>query len=417
MPFSGMLTIAMVSAAVTLGLTRNENTPFLPRTPWLALILFGVFLGLAVLAKGPAAIILSGGAIFFWALSTKRWRDAFRLFHPAALVSFCLTALPWYILCARRNPDFLRIFLIEHNFRRYLTSEFQHVQPFWYYVPVILIAFLPWTAALVWSLVSGLFHSLRGKTISFRSVFFLAWALFCITFFTLSKSKLPGYALPGVPAVGLLMARCCASLATQHRKSLGVSLFGFGCVLMGLVALTDTLHLHFNFAGTLMMDIIESVVLLMALTNVMMGGGFSWAQDVRVRRALTSLSIIPILLVIAFVWRLSPEFLLDQFSARGLASEIVLRQVPVGKIEIDRGVQRAKRYALDFYLRTELKEWDQNPIKDAYVLSGANRCRNLQSKGFQCREVNLGIHALGWYLSRIVPTDSANRLPHGGQPQ
>src|SRR3981189_1780902 len=82
MPFSGMLTIAMVCAAVALGLTPDENTPILPRTPWLALILFGFFLGLAVLAKGPAAIILSGGAIFFWALFTKPWSDAFRPFPP-----------------------------------------------------------------------------------------------------------------------------------------------------------------------------------------------------------------------------------------------------------------------------------------------------------------------------------------------
>src|SRR2546423_1965223 len=110
MPFSGMLTIAMVCATVVLGLTRNENSPVIPQTPWLALVLFGFFLGLAVLAKGPAAIVLSGGAIFFWALFTKRWRDAFRLFHPAAIAAFCLTALPWYVLCARRNPDFFRIF-------------------------------------------------------------------------------------------------------------------------------------------------------------------------------------------------------------------------------------------------------------------------------------------------------------------
>ncbi len=64
MPFSAMLTIAMVCAAVVVGLMRNENTPILPRTPWPALFLFGFFLGLAVLAKGPAAIILSGGALF-----------------------------------------------------------------------------------------------------------------------------------------------------------------------------------------------------------------------------------------------------------------------------------------------------------------------------------------------------------------
>src|SRR3981081_275243 len=49
MPFSAMLTTAMVCAAVVLGLTRNENSPVIPQTPWFALILFGLFLGLAVL--------------------------------------------------------------------------------------------------------------------------------------------------------------------------------------------------------------------------------------------------------------------------------------------------------------------------------------------------------------------------------
>src|SRR5438046_3511147 len=144
MPFSAMLPIAMGCAAVVLGLTRNKNTPILPRTPWLALLLFGFFLGLAVLAKGPAAIILCGGAVFFWALFTKRWRDAFRLLHPAAMASFYLTALPWYILCACRNPDFFRFFIIEHNFKRYLTPEFQHIQPCWFYVPILLLAILLW---------------------------------------------------------------------------------------------------------------------------------------------------------------------------------------------------------------------------------------------------------------------------------
>src|SRR5207249_5288472 len=207
MPFSAMLTIAMVCAAVVLGLTRNKNTPILPRTPWLALLLFGFFLGLAVLAKGPAAIILCGGAVFFWALFTKRWRDAFRLLHPAAMASFCLTALPWYILCARRNPDFFRIFIIEHNFKRYLTPEFQHIQPFWYYIPVLLVALLPWIAIFLWSLVKGSAKLWRTLNTSASTWLFLCWASFCLLFFSVSKSKLPGYILPAFPAIGLLISR------------------------------------------------------------------------------------------------------------------------------------------------------------------------------------------------------------------
>src|SRR5579864_3887067 len=63
MPFAAMLTVAMICAAVVLGLIKDGNTPILPRTPWLALLLFGFFLGLAALAKGPAAIVLSGGSV------------------------------------------------------------------------------------------------------------------------------------------------------------------------------------------------------------------------------------------------------------------------------------------------------------------------------------------------------------------
>src|SRR5258708_32217101 len=101
MHFSAMLTTAMVCGEVVLGLVpeescghgaqhaaplRNENNT--TRRQWPALILFGFFLGLAVLAKGPAAIILCGGAVFFWALFTKRWRDTLRLLHPAAIGPF-----------------------------------------------------------------------------------------------------------------------------------------------------------------------------------------------------------------------------------------------------------------------------------------------------------------------------------------
>jgi 4-amino-4-deoxy-L-arabinose transferase-like glycosyltransferase len=186
MPFAGMLTIAMVCAAVGLGLTRSDqDKPILPQTPWLALVHFGFFLGLATLAKGPAAIILSGGAVFFWAIFTKRWRDALRLLHPAAIVSFCVTALPWYILCARRNPDFFRVFIVEHNFKRYLTPEFQHVQPFWFYAPILLVAFLPWTAVVMASLILGGQRFRRKKQVSPVTSLLLCWSLFCLLFFTI----------------------------------------------------------------------------------------------------------------------------------------------------------------------------------------------------------------------------------------
>ena len=215
MPFSAMLTIAMVCAAVVLGLIRDENSSVVPQTPWLALFLFGFFLGLAVLAKGPAAIILCGGAVFFWALFTKRWRDAYRMLHPATIAAFCLTALPWYILCARRNPDFFRIFIIEHNFKRYLTPEFQHIQPFWFYILIVPLALLPWTAVLA-AVANDLrrFPPVESWRLS-PSLLFACLTVFTILFFSASNSKLPGYILPAIPPLGLFVSQ---SVSLRSRR-------------------------------------------------------------------------------------------------------------------------------------------------------------------------------------------------------
>src|SRR5258708_28018938 len=125
MPFAAMLTIAMVLAAQLLNLAPpvtvqpqgdtistssvRSLTSFTSSTSFTS-FLFGFFLGLATLAKGPAAIILSGGAVLLWAAFTKRWRDSFPCLHPVPISGFSLPALPWYILSPPRNPHFFPLF-------------------------------------------------------------------------------------------------------------------------------------------------------------------------------------------------------------------------------------------------------------------------------------------------------------------
>src|SRR5262249_20575361 len=158
--------------------------------------------------------------------------------HPVALVAFVAMALPWYLLCARRNPDFFRVFIIEHNFKRYLTPEFQHIQPFWYYGAVLLIALLPWTALLLWSLISGSLRLWRTHRISGSTLLLLCWSAFTVLFFTVSNSKLPGYILPAIPAIALLVAKESCNAASSRAKTVFVLaaafIFATGYVLAGL---------------------------------------------------------------------------------------------------------------------------------------------------------------------------------------
>lgn len=410
MPFSGMLTVAMVCAAVVLGLTRDENTPILPRTPWLALLLFGFFLGLAVLAKGPAAIILSGGAIFFWALFTKRWRDAFRLFHPAALVAFCFTALPWYILCARRNPDFFRIFIIEHNFKRYLTPEFQHIQPFWYYFPILLIGLAPWFIWLTWHALPAVRKEIADLHWPAK-IFVVSWAIFPLLFFTLSKSKLPGYILPSILPLGLLLAT--AVTQSLNRKPLVARFAVIGSALLYLAfVLWLWLDLYFypSAKGAHLTVVIGPALVLFYSFFAGIGGLASFvASLVNRARAGQVLALTAFLFMVNIAYDSSIKLNLE-LSPRSVASDI-------SSVDADRTysfkMQRGWLYGLNFYLHRDIPEWTPSTKGSVIVVTSQQNSADLKRKV----EVIRVISDFSAEANILEVRSSANRLNDGRQPQ
>jgi 4-amino-4-deoxy-L-arabinose transferase-like glycosyltransferase len=415
MPFSGMLTIAMVCAAVVLGLTRNENTPILPRTPWLALILFGFFLGLAVLAKGPAAIVLSGGAVFFWAIFTKRWRDAFRLFHPAAIAAFCLTALPWYILCAHRNQDFFRIFIIEHNFKRYLTPAFQHIQPFWYYGPIVLLALIPWIALLLplWTDLRQLWkdESLRRPSV----LLFLCWAAFTLLFFSVSKSKLPGYVLPAIPPIVLLLAETCRHLkekALQIQQWTGVL---FACTVLGF-AVGILRVAGWNFSKLeLNADVYYPILDRLPFCILLVGGILVLALALKPRNQAAFHMGVGTLLLALLTFFSSSMLSLDDLSARRFAT-------PPGRTtqKYARGevayyeLQRSYQYALSFYLHEELTQWTQGDVNFRWVFTDFKNTQDARKAGLAC---NTHVFIVKNPIVICENLKSAARTPSSGKPE
>ncbi len=381
MPFSAMLTVAMVVAAVIVGLTRNEDSPIFPRTPWLALILFGFFLGLAVLAKGPAAIILSGGTVLFWAIFTKRWRDSLRCLHPVTIAAFCLTALPWYVRCFRRNPEFFRVFIIEHNFKRFLTPEFQHIQPFWFYVPIILVALFPWTIFLVPSATKTMAEARKDHD-SRAVLFFLAcWALLPLIFFSISRSKLPGYILPAIPPLALLMAdqvaRYDQSDAHAPRWPLLATAAGF--LLIGLVILHESGEIPALFC----LSPTCGVVRIWAFA---IGGGAVIGLLAAVHKCRLSLiALVLVTLILVFeINRFLPN-MEPGLSARD--SVRVARSVWPDFSPQQAATWQLKRgfgYQLNFYLRSNLPEWKPGELDINWFFTSKNRVPFLFENGIEC---------------------------------
>ena len=413
MPFSGMLTVAMVAAAVVLGLTRNEHTPVISRTPWLAPILFGFFLGAAVLAKGPAAIILCGGAVFFWALFTKRWRDAFRLLHPAAIAAFCLTALPWYILCARRNPDFFRIFIIEHNFKRYLTPEFQHIQPFWFYAPVLLFAFLPWTVIVLSYFCTGAFRLWRTRRMTASAWLVVSWVAFCVTFFSISLSKLPGYVLPAVPALGLLFT---GELVERTKKN--VLDARWSCLGMSLTLIAvGPIALKLSDRIPLVTDIRPApIVIFFAMMSVLGGivvGLFGFLKQGRVGLLLGAM-VLPIFMTCG------TEDLreLDAGVSSRPAAEGAIEHLPPAELDTATTykMQRGLKFGLNFYLHRELAEWPPPVGRSSIIFTMHKNTKELEQMGIRCFPY-VAYPAVETCVdsSRVAPLP--NSPPRRGQPQ
>jgi 4-amino-4-deoxy-L-arabinose transferase-like glycosyltransferase len=385
MPFAAMLTIALVFAAVVLGLVKNQDTPIVRRTPWLALGLFGFFLGLAVLAKGPAAMVLSGGAVLPWAVTTKRWRDAMRCLHPVAVVSFCLTALPWYILCARRNPNFPRVFIIEHNFKRYLTPEFQHIQPFWFYIPVLMLAVFPWTLYLIPAAKKFLDEYAKLSSESSLELLLLFWSAFPVVFFSISKSKLPGYILPTMPPLGLLLARPLTAWRHSGGKPkrwpavfLGASLFAAGLIFFFVPRKAPTLADVYPAA----VSDYALLALLAGLAGVMvvLFGLFRYTK-IALFAGILSLLVVVVHLD-HLLTRLDAGLTARAASAEAcrIWPEFSAREAATWQLK------RSLVYQLNFYTHTNLPDWDGSHSKPEWLFVDPKRRQEARNLGFACSD-------------------------------
>jgi 4-amino-4-deoxy-L-arabinose transferase-like glycosyltransferase len=321
---------------------------------------FGAFLGFAVLAKGPAALILAAGAIGFWALATKQWRAALRVAHPLAIAGFCAIALPWYVLCAIRNPDFLRIFIFQHNFERYLTPMFQHRRPFWFFLPITLLALLPWTV-LLWPALQEALRVWREKSwVGSPGFFFGCWAVFPVIFFSFSQSKLPGYILPAVPALALL----CSISALRglrespiKRRSLLAGI-GVSWLLIGFAAAHAIGRINSGLAGPSHFFAGAAIVVGLLLIAASFHRTGQWVIPLCILFVAAGLETANL--------RLLPA--LDPFYSARPHAEFLRNDLRPDRI-FTYQLSRSWDYGLAFYFRRELPEWSPNDPDAAFVLT------------------------------------------------
>ena len=174
-----------------------------------------IFLGLAVLAKGPVALFFALAIVVIFSVAKRDYSPIARSLWLPGIALFALTVLPWYIAVQWKNPEFFRVFILEHNLGRFGKDLYHHTQPFWYYMPgrtartcargrCLSVSALVETVRVWWR------EKRKGRipTLEMRSpIFLVIWLIVpVLDSFRFPSSKLPGYIVPAMPAGTLLLA-------------------------------------------------------------------------------------------------------------------------------------------------------------------------------------------------------------------
>ncbi len=191
--------------------------------------LFFIFSALAVLTKGLIGIVLPGGIIFWYLVLSGQWRLLRETPWFSGLLLFLAVAAPWFVLVSLKNPEFPHFFFIHEHFQRYTSTVHNRSQPFWFFVPILILTFFPWSFFLAGSLKKGWQERYNSKG---TSLFLLIWPVVIIFFFSLSSSKLVPYILPTFPPLALLTARALTVQYQARQADFRITLYVLALLLL-----------------------------------------------------------------------------------------------------------------------------------------------------------------------------------------
>jgi len=229
---------------------------------------FWLFAGVGFLAKGILAIAIPSLILFIYNLITKTLKEMFKPinFLPGLLI-FLVVIIPWHLLMYMEYGNkFIKEYILLHHFARFINSEsIGRQRPFWYFIPVFLFGFMPWSLIFIAAVMDGFkklvakYKNIEGnfkskistildvqtneqKLILFASIYFIV--VFLV--FSSSSTKLPTYILPIFPAAALITGYFwwVSDEKSEHQKAIDISTNIFATLFV-LTAASATIAYYF----------------------------------------------------------------------------------------------------------------------------------------------------------------------------
>ena len=380
--------LIMVSMAGMVGFARGASTDMQLAAPlsigllgwyawyetgkkfWLFDLYF--FGAAATLAKGPIAIFLMLGTIMLFLGLRREWSAIRRTIWLPGLALFLLMVLPWYIEVQRKNPHFFRIFFLEHNLERFATDRYQHSQHWFYYVVVLIIALLPWTALALRALWDGMAVSIDEWKVRHKPQRYLGhvragdafpeflclWALLPVIFFSFSVSKLPGYILPSLPPLAILTGDY---LFRSRRTGLSNWMLYLHAGLTGFMTFVILLCPQYMIYQRIIPA--PRPFIIAAIFGILTGLLIVAVVRFYGVRRLRAVTLVPLVGLMFFLLGMHGHLLDITYSARPLAREIQ-KVDPSDQIVAVHDVRRDLDYGLAFYRDQNMVNYDKDGVPD-----------------------------------------------------
>ncbi len=224
------LSAFLVSALCTLLLAQTSDNKTTRRN-WMWLC--WSMMALATLSKGLIGAAIPAMVFIAYSISAWDWKIWSRLQIFSGTILFLAITAPWFVLVAQRNPEFLEFFFIHEHLQRFTKDAHSRTGPIYYFVPLLLVGILPW----IFQIPRAFFQAWNERKQAFSSGWLLVcWTVVIFAFFSVSKSKLPGYIIPIFPALAMLIgARLDRALGNTNLlgafwKLQTLSFAALGCI-------------------------------------------------------------------------------------------------------------------------------------------------------------------------------------------
>ena len=195
----------------------------------------GFACGMGFMTKGFLALLLPVLIALPYMVWQKRFLELVKYGLVAMLVA-ALVSLPWILAVHAQEPDYWNFFFWHEHIRRFAGEDAQHGRPWWFYLPLMVVASLPWVALLP-ATFKDAWQNKRHASV----VFLLMWLLLPLALFSLSKGKLPTYIMPCMLPLALLLGHAMMQRVEQAKTG-SLRLNGLLNLLIGGVALLALIY-------------------------------------------------------------------------------------------------------------------------------------------------------------------------------